>query len=624
MSATAPVTIRERNITLAAVMVVFLLGALDSTIVSTAMPVIIAQLDGLELYAWVTTAYLLASTVMVPIYGKLSDMYGRKPILVVGIVLFLLGSMLSGLAGEFGDLPLLGSGMVQLVFFRALQGLGGAALFSSAFAIIADLIPASERGRYQGLFGGVFGLATVLGPLIGGFFTDHGTITIAGAVIEGWRWVFYVNLPLGLFSLYLITSWMPDLHFVKKPGRLDLPGAALIVTAFVPLLLALTWGGTTYPWTSARILGLLAVAAASLIGFVLVERRSANPILPLDLFRVPVFATANAASFVINVAFLGIVMFLPLFMQLVLGISATNSGFTLLPLMMGLILSSTAAGLIVTKVQRYKPIMLVGSAILVVGVFFLTQIDLQTTQFGLAWRMVVVGIGLGPAQSLFTLAIQNAVPMSQLGVATSASQFFRQIGSTIGLAVFGALLTYSVGVEIPRAAPFLPAAVLEQGFDLSALRPGAGESDDPIADAFDALYAQVELALGGDAAARDALLGDPLTPPQVTELLRTTEVLEEPARAGVLAALRTGLDQQAAVLGERLGEAVRVGFAASIRLLFQVSLAITVVGSLLILLVPELPLRTGFGPADGEPAEAGESPGSVVVARTQEAPAAAR
>ncbi len=590
---TVRITRRERNLTLAGVLVVFLLGALDQTIVSTAMPRIIEQLDGLNLYTWVTTGYLLASTVMVPIYGKLSDMYGRKPILIFGVLLFLGGSMLSGLAGEFGNLPLLGGGMTQLIAFRALQGLGGAALFSSAFAIIADLIPASERGKYQGLFGGVFGLASVVGPIIGGFFTDHGTVSVLGHVIAGWRWVFYVNLPIGAVALYMIATQMPALAPGDREGSIDLPGAALIVSTFVPLLLALTWGGSVHPWGSATILTLLGVAAASLALFVWVERRARDPLLSLDLFRIPVFAFANAAAFVVNVAFLGIVMFLPLFMQLVLGITATNSGFTLLPLMGGLILSSMVAGLVVTRTGRYKPLMLGGAAVLIVGVALLTQIDLHTTMFGLAWRMVVVGIGLGPAQSLFTLAIQNAVPFRQMGVATGASQFFRQIGSAIGLAVFGTLLTLSVQREVPKFVPSIPGAAA-QSFDLSSIGAGGagGGIEQGVARALAALEARVTDAVGGDAAAAAALQADATVPAQVKALVAAAPGLSEEARGAALQELDGALQAQSATLAEQIGQGVKQGFAVSIRLLFQVSFFVIVAGSLLILFIPGLPLRT--------------------------------
>lgn len=599
-----PFTVRERNLTLGAVLVVFLLGALDNTIVSTAMPRIISDLDGLSLYTWVTTAYLLASTVMVPIYGKLSDMYGRKRILNFGIILFLIGSALCGLAGEFGSLPLLGNGMTQLIIFRAVQGLGGAALFSSAFAIIADIFPPAERGRYQGLFGGVFGLASVLGPLIGGFFTDHGTVNLLGYTVAGWRWVFYVNLPLGLVALYLIATKMPLLQPGKGGGKIDYAGAALILSSFVPLLLALTWGGSTYPWASPVILGLFGLSVLSLVSFVFVEGRVSNPILSLELFRLPIFSLANAASFIINVAFLGIVMFLPLFMQLVLGISATNSGFTLLPLMAGLIAASTVSGQLVSRTGRYKPFMIFGSVMLLIGIYTLTTIDLNTTQFGLSWRMVLVGIGLGPSQSLFTLAIQNAVPRSQLGVATSASQFFRQIGSTIGLAVFGTLLTISVGNEIPkRLPPELPTSQTQ--FDIGALQNVGADGDltAQIAESFDGLYSRTEAALNGDEEARAALLANEQLPDQMRELVASASALPQAARTQVLSQLRASLDEQAATLSAQVGQAVKEGFAVSIRLLFWVSLGITALGALIVVFIPERPLQEGI-PEEGATNEA--------------------
>ncbi len=594
----AAFTARERNLTFAALLVVFLLGALDQTIVSTAMPRIIEHLGGLNLYTWVTTAYLLASTVMVPIYGKLSDDYGRKPILVIGVVVFLVGSALSGLAGEFGDLPLLGGGMTQLVAFRALQGLGGAALFSSAFAIIADMIPAAERGKYQGLFGGVFGLAAVLGPLVGGFFTDMGDTHLLGMTIAGWRWVFYVNLPVGLLALFMIARVMPALPAAGRKGNLDLVGAALIVTTFVPMLLALTWAGTTYPWGSPIIIGMLVFSAVSLLAFALVEARVSDPMLPLDLFRIRVFTTANLASFVINVAFLGIVMFLPLFMQLVLGVSATNSGFTLLPLMSGMIVSSFLAGLLVTRTGRYKPIMLGGSAILLVGALLLTGISLDSTLFGLGWRMVIVGVGLGPAQSLFTLAVQNSVPFARMGVATSASQFFRQIGSVIGLAVFGTLLTMGVQREVPKYVPAVAGMTGE--FDLNSLVGAGGEAgatgagadlQGELAAAFGALAERVQAAAAGDAGASEALASDATLPAAVREFGASAPGLAPADRAAQLPQVMGALQAHLQTVAEGIRHGINQGFAVSIRLLFQVSFAILLVGSAVIVFIPGLPLR---------------------------------
>lgn len=589
-------SVRERTLTFAGLLVVFLLGALDQTIVSTAMPRIVEHLGGLNLYTWVTTAYLLASTVMVPIYGKLSDTYGRKPILVFGVVVFLVGSALSGLAGEFGDLPMLGGGMTQLIAFRAIQGLGGAALFSSAFAIIADMIPAAERGKYQGLFGGAFGLAAVLGPLVGGFFTDMGDMNVLGMVIAGWRWVFYVNLPIGLLALFMIARVMPALPAAGRKGSLDWLGAVLIVTTFVPMLLALTWAGTTYPWSSPIVIGMLAFSALSLLGFVIVERRVSDPMLPLDLFNIRVFTTSNLASFVINVAFLGIVMFLPLFMQLVLGVSATNSGFTLLPLMSGMIVSSFLAGLLVTKTGRYKPIMIGGSIILLVGALLLTGISLDSTLFGLGWRMVIVGVGLGPAQSLFTLAVQNSVPFARMGVATSASQFFRQIGSVIGLAVFGTLLTMGVQREVPKYVPAI--AGVSQVFDLGSLGavgeagvPAAGGPHDQLASAFAAVEQELEAAINGDAAAASALAANTGLPAAVREFAGRAPGLTADERLASRPALMGALQAYAHDLGEQFQHGIKQGFAVAIRLLFQVSFAILLLGSAIIPFIPGLPLR---------------------------------
>ncbi len=435
-----PFSDAERRLTLGALMIVFLLSALDQTIVSTAMPRIISELHGLTLYSWVTTAYLLTSTVMVPIWGKLGDIYGRKPILVIGISIFLVGSWLSGLSGEFG--PVLGvSGMVQLIVFRALQGIGGGALFTTAFAIIADLYPPRERGKFAGIFGSVFGLASVLGPLIGGYFTDHGTVQLAGHTIAGWRWVFYVNLPLSLLSLFMVIVKMPALPH-QRSGSVDVLGAALLIAAFVPLLLALSLGGHSFAWSSPRSLGLFGLAAVSLALFFVVENRVSNPILPPHLFRNRTFSSANLAGFLISMAFMGVVMFLPLYLQLGMGVAATTSGLIMLPLMGGLIIGSTISGQLVSKTGQYRPFMLVGAGLLLIGVSLLAVFLGKVSLPVLCLMLLVVGLGLGPGQSLFNIATQNAVEPRDIGVATSSNQFFRQIGSTVGAALAGALLTH--------------------------------------------------------------------------------------------------------------------------------------------------------------------------------------
>ena len=436
----------SRRITVIALIIVLLLGALDQTVVSTAMPRIVAQLRGLEIYSWVTTVYLLSSTVMVPIWGKLGDLYGRKAVLIWGVLIFIFGSALCGLSGEFGDLPLLGGGMTQLIVFRGLQGIGGGALFTSAFAVIADLYPPRERGKMSGYFGSVFAVASIVGPLIGGFFTEHGTVTLGGWTLAGWRWVFYVNLPLSALALFMIMAKTPGLK-AGRGGKIDFAGAILVVTAFVPLLLALTWGGHLYAWASPQVLGLLAVTAISLALFVWVERTVVEPILPLDLFGNRVFTLTNAASFVISMAFFGAITFLPLYLQLGLGVSATQSGMIMLPMMFGLILSSTISGRLVTQIGRYKPMMLFGAVMMIVGILLMTQLGPDTRPWAVGLRMFVLGIGLGPAQGLFALAAQNAVPPTRIGVATSSSQFFRQIGSTVGVAVFGAVMTHALATE---------------------------------------------------------------------------------------------------------------------------------------------------------------------------------
>ncbi len=461
----------ERKITLAGVMIVFLLSALDQTIVSTAMPVIISQLHGLSLYSWVTTAYLLSSTVMVPIWGKLGDLYGRKPVLLWGIGLFLVGSWLSGLAGEFGDLPLLGGGMVQLIVFRALQGLGGGALFTTAFAIIADLYPPRERGKISGLMGAVFGLSSTIGPLLGGYFTDHGTVTIFGHVVAGWRWVFYLNLPVGFVALFMVIAKMPIFSHAAK-GRIDYLGAVLIVAACVPLLLGLTLGGQTYAWGSPQVLGLFTMFAVCTALFIWVESKVADPIIHLELFKNKVFAWANIAGFFSSMSFLSVVAFLPLFMQMGQGVKATTSGLATLPLMLGLVFGAAMSGRLATKYGRYKPFLIGGITLVFLGALLLSLMTQETSRLDLAWRMAVLGLGLGPLQSLFGIAVQNAAPLNRMGVVTSANQFFRQIGSTVGVAVFGTLLTGGLNAKLGAyaAAHHMPA------LNLSALRGLSAEA----------------------------------------------------------------------------------------------------------------------------------------------------
>jgi EmrB/QacA subfamily drug resistance transporter len=538
----------ERRITMVGVLLVFLLGALDNTIVSTAMPRIVAQLQGLNLYAWVTTAYMLSSTVMVPIYGKLGDIYGRKAILLTGILIFLVGSALCGLAGEFGPLPILGGGMTQLIVFRGLQGLGGGALFTSAFAIIADLYPPRERAKFAGMFGGVFGLASILGPVIGGFLTDLGVTHVGGVAVAGWRWIFYVNLPVSALALFMIVAKMPRLTH-RNPGRIDFAGAILLVVTFVPLLLALSSGGRDYGWGSPQILGLLAVSAVGLIAFLWTESVVANPILSLGLFRNRVFSHANAANFVVNMAFMGSLTFMPLFMQLGQGRAATTSGLAMLPLMVGMIASSTACGQLITRTGKYKPFMVAGAVLIVLGLFLISRMGPDTTTADLAWRVLVLGVGLGPSMGTFNIAIQNAVGRHQIGVATSSTQFFRQIGGTVGVALFGAILTHNLATEAARV-PAVPGAQVHV-MDLSDLQ---------------------RLAVGSTADAPSTSIAHAATPTQVS-----VEVRE------VVVHAITGL--------------------------FLVGMGVAVLALGLVLLIPALPLEHRRGPPPPPAAVEGASEG---------------
>ncbi|WP_339097385.1 MDR family MFS transporter [Deinococcus sp. VB343] len=504
---------QEKRITLIGLLMVFLLAALSQNIVGTAMPRIIEELHGFNLYSWVTTAYLLASTVMVPIYGKLSDLYGRKPILIFGIVMFLFGSALCGLAGEPWLGNFLGGGMNQLIAFRAVAGFGGAALFTIAFTILADMFDPAERAKFGGFFGAIFGLSMVLGPLIGGWLTDH----------LSWRWTFYANLPVGLLALFIIIAKMPRIG-TKSGGKIDWLGALFILGTTIPLLLALTWGGTTYAWNSATILSLFAGSLVSLVLFLLVESRTKDAIIPLSLFRVPIFSVSNLASFVINIAFMGIVIFLPLYMQMVLGVSATNSGMSMLPLMIGLMGASILSGNIVARTGQYKPWIIGGTLVLILGMWTLEGLKPDTTLPDLYWRMFLVGLGLGPSQSLFTLAIQSGVSVRELAVATSSSQFFRQIGNTIGAAVFGTLLMNNLHTEMPKYLPKIPGAGVEaSNFDMGALRAASSGKGNPLQtkldEAFSAQYTQIEKALNGDVAAQKAIAANPQFPNDLKALV---------------------------------------------------------------------------------------------------------
>jgi EmrB/QacA subfamily drug resistance transporter len=394
------------------------LAALDQTIVSTALPTIVGDLGGLNHLSWVVTAYLLASTVSTPLYGKLGDMVGRKPLFLAAIVIFLAGSMLAGLSQS----------MSELIGFRALQGIGAGGLMVGAQAIIGDIVPPRERGRYMGLIGSVFAVASVAGPLLGGFFVDN----------LSWRWVFYVNMPVGATAVLIVATRL-HLHTPLRRHRVDYLGAALLSGAVGALIILTTWGGNEYAWGSGTIIGLAIVGVVLLVVFLWWEKRAAEPILPLALFRSRVFSVANAMGFVIGMAMFGAIIFIPLFLQIVYGASPTSSGLRMLPLMAGLLVAAIWSGRMISRIGRYKAFPIAGTAILVCGMYLLSLLGVGTAPWLASLYMLVVGIGIGLVMQVLVLVVQNDVPPRDIGVATSTATFFRSVGGAFGVAVFGSI-----------------------------------------------------------------------------------------------------------------------------------------------------------------------------------------
>jgi EmrB/QacA subfamily drug resistance transporter len=418
--------IREKLEILFAVMLGLFLGALDQTIVGPALPTIVTELNGNDLYVWAVTSYLLTSTISVPFWGKLSDLYGRKPMFIAGIVIFLVGSALSGLSQT----------MEQLILFRGLQGIGAGALFPIALAVIGDLFSPAERGKYQGLFGAVFGIAFIAGPLIGGFLTEN----------ISWHWIFYVNIPIGLVSLFFIARLLPTVKNPRATRNFDILGGVIFTIATSFLLIGLTQKGQTdptthqlYDWASLTVGGFILISLVGIALFVWAEARAKEPIIPLHLFRNRTYASSMISSFFAAFAFFGAIIFLPRWFQIVQGFSPTNSGLAALPLMVGLIGSSIGSGLIVSRTGRYKWLIVGAIALMGIATLLMTQLRADTP-VAIVWLwMFIAGLGVGPTFSVFTLVVQNAVPFHFLGVATSNLTFFRQIGGTVALAIVGTI-----------------------------------------------------------------------------------------------------------------------------------------------------------------------------------------
>jgi EmrB/QacA subfamily drug resistance transporter len=506
-------------------MLALLLAALDQTIVGTAMPRIIADLHGFEQYAWVTTAYLLTSTAVVPISGKLSDMYGRKLFLCGSAAAFVFTSALCGLSQD----------MNQLIVFRGLQGVAGGVLTSTVFTVISQIFPPAERARFQGLFSGIFGLASIVGPLIGGYLTDN----------LSWRWVFYVNLPIGMIALTVLLLSFPNIRPEARARHIDFLGAGLLLLGVVPLLLALSWGGNSYAWDSPIIIGLFIFSAVMLVIFGLAESRALEPIIPLNLFKNSIVSWSIVAMMLMSAGMFGTILFIPLYIQGVIGTNATQSGTVLMPMMITMIGSSVIAGQIIGRTGRYKLPGLLGMIVMAFGLYQLSQMGADADYLTVVRNMIILGLGMGPTMPVFTLASQNAVKMSELGVVTSLTQFSRSMGSTIGVALFGAILTNK----------FTPAF--------------------------------------HEALAQDVV---DQVPPQILAQFDNPQVLLSQNVAEALHQQVLALGANGTLLFNELYEAIQIGLVAALHDVFLLASILGVVGVIAVLFIKEIPLRKSYAP----------------------------
>jgi EmrB/QacA subfamily drug resistance transporter len=559
---------------LLAILLALFLGALDQTVVGTALPRVVTDLGGNDYYTWVVTIYLLTSTITVPFYGKLSDLLGRKPILLFGITVFLIGSALSGLSQE----------MWQLILFRGIQGIGAGSLFPIALAVIGDLFTPAERGRYQGLFGAVFGLSFLVGPALGGFLTD----TIS------WHWVFYVNLPIGLVSLLVVWHLLPNIKHPDVSRSIDYLGAAVFTVAISLFLIGLT-NKQTGEWGDPQVGGLIAAGLAVGLVFLFIETRAAEPIVPLNLFRNQVYSTSIAATFLVSFGFFGAVIFVPRWFQVVRGFGATESGYQMFPLLIGLIGSSIISGQIIARTGRYKTVVIVAIATMTVGIWLMTHITADTDLLWFYAWMFVTGVGIGPTLAAFTIIVQNAVPFDKLGVATSNLTFFRQIGGSIGLAIAGTVFGQSL-------RDILPTKVGPVFQDLVATVPEPFRSQ------------LGQLPSGG----ANLDLG------QVSGVGQSFgKAIETAALAAAPPDAKPFVDQIFAPFVSRLDHAFFDAFSLAIGRTFEIAVVTTAVAIIAVVLMRELPLRTTFGPRPSKPAgaDAGGTPEGE--AEGHEAPIAA-
>jgi EmrB/QacA subfamily drug resistance transporter len=532
----AELTTRIKVLATIGVMLALLLAALDQTIVGTALPRIVAELNGLDRYSWLITGYLVASTVVVPIAGKLGDLFGRKPFLIAGMIGFVAASALCGVSQD----------MTQLIVFRVLQGLFGGMLFASAFTVLGDIYSPAERARIQGLFGAVFGLSSIIGPVVGGFLTDN----------LGWRWVFYVNLPVGLLGVLVVTAFLPFVRTKASWRDIDFIGSAALAAGLIPVLVALSVA-KDQGWTSVQVLGLLGFGVAMLVAFFVIEQRVKEPIVPFSLFKNRAFTVSMLVGFFAALGMFGMIIFVPLELQGVLGVSVTNSGLLLTPMMLGLIVSSVLTGQLIPRIKHYHYLGTIGIALMMVGLYLMAQTTTATSQMSITIDIVLVGLGLGVTMPLYINAVQSALPMRYLGVGTSQFQFWRNVGGTAGAAVLGTIL-----------AQRLPDAISTQIARVNL--PPAFKN-----------------ALGSSASNPNALL--------------------DPAK---IAAAKAKLSPQLAPLFDQAMHAVRQALALTLHDLFLIAMALSAVALIATLFMPDVPLRSrqpqrgaGIGevPATGEP-----------------------
>jgi EmrB/QacA subfamily drug resistance transporter len=518
---------------LGAILLALFLFALDQTVVGTALPRIVTDLKGNDLYVWAVTIYLLTSTISGPIYGKLSDLFGRRPIVIFAVSLFLISSVLAGLSQE----------MWQFILFRGIQGLGGGAVFPVALAVVADLYTPAERGKYLGFFGAVFGLSSLVGPFIGGGITD----------LISWHWIFFVNVPIGLISLVILWRLLPAIKRPDAARNIDYIGAAVFALAIAPFLIGLTNKSPTHDWTDPIVGGLIALGLVFGIVFLFIESRVPEPIVPLSLFRVRAFTVSVVAMFLVGFGFLGAIIFLPRWFQTVAGASATESGLNILPLLAGLIFSAIASGQIVARTHKYKVLMLGSLVLLAVGLVLMTNLRADTDRPAMWLWMAITGLGIGPSFAVFTLVVQNTVAPQQIGVATSSLTFFQQIGGTVGLTIAGTVFASRFAEEVP---PRLTAAGVPPQFAAQFAGGGSG----------------VDLQGTGDLGQR--ILAS--VPPD-------QQAFVQPLIAGIVQAIY---------------DSVSIAIAAS----FWVGVVAAIVAVIVVVFLPETPMRATFEMTEPEAA----------------------